>query len=117
MTVQHHISDELLLAYAAGNLSEGWSLAVATHLALCPQCRRKLAKAEAVGGAMLETLEAATVEPSALDAVMTRIDTEPLPEATRSAPAKTEGDLTFPEPLRSYLGGGRRSRLEMAGRR
>ena len=39
MTTRHHIADDLLLSYAAGSLAEGWSLAVATHLALCAECR------------------------------------------------------------------------------
>jgi putative transcriptional regulator len=34
VTPRHHIGDDLLLSYAAGSLSEGWSLAVATHLAM-----------------------------------------------------------------------------------
>lgn len=105
MTVRHHLSDELLLAYAAGNLSEGWSLAVATHLALCPQCRVRLAKAEAVGGAMLETLEEAPVESSSLDVVMARIAAAPATATRREE--SDDGNLLFPEPLRSYLGGGR----------
>ena len=49
--ITHHISDALLLEYAAGTLEEGWSLAVATHLALCPDCRKRLALMEAAGGA------------------------------------------------------------------
>ena len=32
LTVLHHLSDELLMSYAAGTLSEGWSIGVATHL-------------------------------------------------------------------------------------
>jgi anti-sigma factor ChrR (cupin superfamily) len=45
MKINHHLSDELLLEYAAGNLTEGWSLVVATHMALCVRpaagvCRR-----------------------------------------------------------------------------
>ena len=43
-----HLSDALLLDYAAGSLTEGWSLAVATHLALCPACRSRALAAEAV---------------------------------------------------------------------
>ena len=50
MTIHHHLNDDLLLDYAAGTLSEGWSLAVACHLAMCPQCRDQLALAEATGG-------------------------------------------------------------------
>ena len=58
MTPRHHIGDDLLLSYAAGSLAEGWSLAVATHLAMCPVCRERLALAEAAGGQLLETLDA-----------------------------------------------------------
>ncbi|MFN7104109.1 MAG: transcriptional regulator, partial [Pseudorhizobium sp.] len=64
MSVRHHISDELLLDYAAGNLSEGWSLAVATHLALCPTCRRQLEAMEGAAGALLDKI---SIEPAAAD--------------------------------------------------
>ena len=105
MTVHHHISDELLVSYASGSLSEGWSLAVATHLALCPECRRRLSHAEAIGGAMIEQLEPVAVEASSLDNVLSRItEAPPVAPATRSAP-KADGDLLYPEPLRSYLNG------------
>jgi len=108
MTVKHHLSDELLLSYASGNLSEGWSLAVATHLALCPECRKRLAAAEAVGGALFEAIDPVAVEADALDNVMDRIAL-PVAEAADIRSSKPEQatapeDLSFPEPLRSYLG-------------
>ena len=31
LNIAHHVGEDLLLAYAAGSLAEGWSLAVATH--------------------------------------------------------------------------------------
>ena len=52
--IQHHVSDDLLLEYAAGGLDEGSSLLVATHVALCTQCRRFVADAEVLGGMLLE---------------------------------------------------------------
>ena len=54
--IRHHINDDLMLDYAAGTLSEGWSLAVACHLAMCPECRKQLELAEAAGGALMEEL-------------------------------------------------------------
>lgn len=39
MTIRFHISDDLLLSYASGNMDEASSLLVASHLALCPHCR------------------------------------------------------------------------------
>ena len=35
MNINHHVSDVLLTRYATGGLGEAWSLAVATHAALC----------------------------------------------------------------------------------
>jgi putative transcriptional regulator len=107
MNVRHHISDELLGSYAAGTLSEGWSLAVATHLALCPECRRKVAAAEAVGGALLADSPMEDVGAAALEDVFARIDRAGAEPARPLAPPAGEAELLFPEPLRSYLGGGR----------
>lgn len=108
MTIRHHLSDDLLISYAAGSLAEGWSLAVATHLALCPACRRRLALAEDIGGALLETVEAeALSEADAAWGDMRRriAQSSPAPVAApRAAPAPRRDD-GLPEPLRSYLGG------------
>lgn len=99
MTPRHHIGDDLLVSYAAGNLAEGWSLAVATHLALCPECRDRLAVAEAAGGQLVETLG---LEPLASDswaAVRSRLGTPPA--IARSVPETA----VLPKPLRDYVGG------------
>lgn len=107
MSVRHHISDELLLDYAAGSLSEGWSLAVATHLALCPTCRRQLEAMEGAAGALLDKV---SVEPAADDdswqRMRARLDTESLSQP-QSKPEVRKADrpaAAIPEPLRSYLG-------------
>jgi len=107
MKIEHHLSEELILDYATGALGEGWSVPVATHLALCPACRQRVSAAEAVGGGLLETLSPAAVSSGTLDAVMARLDTE----ETAGAPAQTavaheQGKKPIlPEPLRSYAGG------------
>ena len=56
MNINHHVSDVLLTRYAAGGLGEAWSLAVATHAALCPLCRDAIAGAESVGGALIDDI-------------------------------------------------------------
>lgn len=97
---RHHIADDLLLGYAAGSLAEGWSLAVATHLSLCAECRFRLAMAEAAGGQLLETLN---VEPEAGSwaAVRARLSTP------AAAPTTGPGSAAavLPKPLRDYVGG------------
>lgn len=102
MTIRHHINDDLLLAYASGNLAEGWSLAVACHLAMCPECRRNLATAEAAAGALLEELPPEVGPDDSWERLKARLLTEPQEAA---APVKRPAKATLPEPLRSYLGG------------
>ena len=53
MQITHHLSEELLLDYSSGALSEAWSIAVAAHLSKCPRCRASHAKLEEIGGSLL----------------------------------------------------------------
>ena len=106
MTTHHHISDDLLIGYAAGSLSEGWSLVVATHLALCPASRHRVELATEIGGVMLESIDTVSVAEDSLERVMTRIASD-----APSGPEKDVVDIAsgrtpvIPEPLRSYVGG------------
>lgn len=101
MTIRHHLNDDLLIAYASGNLSEGWSLAVATHLAMCSTCRQSLAVAEAAGGALLEEIEPVGGDQGSWEALKARLEREPTPPVQ---PKVQPASAVIPEPLRSYLG-------------
>lgn len=101
MSIRHHVSDELLLDYAAGHLAEGWSLAIATHLAMCPVCRDRLAMVEAVAGALIDTVEPVDGPADSWAQLQSRLagkDVAPV----RAMPRKQPGEL--PEPLHSYVG-------------
>lgn len=102
MTIRHHLNDDLLLDYASGRLSEGWSLAVACHLAMCPECRDRLAIAEAAAGAFREELEPVEGPPGSWERLKGQLAGMPQDGAKpKRHPARAE----LPEPLRSYLGG------------
>lgn len=107
--VQHHISDELLLDYSTGNLAEGWSIAVATHLALCPSCRNRLSFMEHTGGQLLEATEVKTEEQSETDswsAMKAKLQAKGTSRISTEKPVAAPIDIpVLPEPLRSYLGG------------
>ena len=108
MTARHHPSEDLLLAYAAGSLDEPRSLLVATHLALCPHCRAVVSKAEAIGGTLLDTADAAPMSAGALQSVLARLDDDQDAGAGRPirVSAKPEAASSrIPEPLRGYLEG------------
>ncbi|MDF1631110.1 ChrR family anti-sigma-E factor [Mycoplana sp. MJR14] len=110
MTIRHHVSDELLLAYAAGTLEEGWRLAVATHLALCPDCRKRLSVMEDAGGQLLEDITPELAMSTSFEHLRQRILHEgapvrPAPAGVRPTASDHVASPVLPEPLRSYVGG------------
>ncbi len=105
MRVNHKVSDELLLDYASGSLGESWSLAVSTHLALCPESRQRLEALEMTGGALLSDI---TSVDEVSDDQWQKIRKLLKADATTvSSPpaAQTYDSAVLPEPLRSYAGG------------
>jgi len=102
--ITHHLSDKLLMAYSAGTLPEAFNLAVATHIAMCDECRARLASYDALGGAVLESVADDTTAMSgkSLAATLSRIKAQEPSERPRARPSKIS---TLPEPLRSYVGG------------
>ncbi|HUA52080.1 MAG TPA: ChrR family anti-sigma-E factor [Candidatus Sulfotelmatobacter sp.] len=104
----HHPSEALLLDYAAGDLREPTGLVVATHLALCPECRRHVRLLEAVGGALLETLpvEDLPAEASARDAAALLAHAAASDGGAAGPPPRFDAETCrlVPEPLRSHLG-------------
>ena len=56
LKVKHHLSDQLLMAYAAGSLPEAFNLIVATHIQMCDQCRAASEAYDAVGGVLLASV-------------------------------------------------------------
>lgn len=55
MKITHHLDDATLLAFAAGTIGEAHGILVASHMAMCAECRAALHKAEALGGGILDT--------------------------------------------------------------
>ena len=110
MMPTHHPGDDLLIGYAAGSLEEPVALVVATHLALCPRCRKEVERLEALGGVLLEEQEALSLGESSLAQVLSRLDeAADAPEPSRPLPTTpnfSAPDPCVPAPLRDYLGAG-----------
>ena len=85
MTITHHASDALLLAYAAGHLSPAPALVIASHLAMSRQSEMRLADFERLGGALLDEQPMADVAPDLFGKMLARLD-EPLPEERIAVP-------------------------------
>ena len=96
---RHSIPDDLLIGYAAGALPQAFDLVVASHVSLCDDARARLATYEAVGGAVIDDLDAVEVAEDSLDRTMAKIAGMP--------PAETKPFVhgVFPAPLREAVGG------------
>ncbi len=90
----------MLMAYAAGQLPEAFSLAVATHLSLCDTCRAAAESYDAVGGALLDGTEVVPVSDDLLARTMAGLDSAPADAPVSAAPS----DDVLPSPLLGYVG-------------
>ncbi len=90
MSPRHHPSQALLMDLAAGTLEPGQRLVVGVHVGACEACRREVALAEAVGGALLEDLDPAPMAPDALALALARIERPEAP-APAAPPRRAEG--------------------------
>ncbi|QCO56107.1 transcriptional regulator [Pseudorhodobacter turbinis] len=99
MTIRHHITDQLLMGYSAGQLPEAFNLVVAVHLSLCDECRARLGAFDAIGGALMGECDSVAMMDSSLTATLDR-----LTQATPT-PRPRKGCKVFPAPLVDYVGG------------
>ncbi|MEX0695022.1 MAG: ChrR family anti-sigma-E factor [Rhodospirillales bacterium] len=107
MTIQHHPSDELLLDYASGALGEAWSLAVATHLSLCPACRSAMAEMETIGAGLLDAATPVPLSNDALEMIMQRLESDDVNTQQPAQPVRAQPSGSgLPQPLSNYAENG-----------
>ena len=100
--IKHHLTEPLLIGYAAGTLPEAFNLVVATHITMCDDCRAALAEYAAVGGEVMLDVEPVKVAEDALTATMAMIEAGTGAQAP--APVRQQ-DSIFPGPLQDYISG------------
>ena len=99
--IKHHLSEDLLMKYSNGTLCEAFSLAVATHISMCDDCRAALESYEAMGGALLDVSDPEEMGVDSFESVMALIENQPV-QITQSA-ERVESDV--PSALSDYIGG------------
>ena len=98
-TIQHHLTDALLMAYSAGTLPEAFNLTIAAHVTMCDTCRARLGAFDSVGGALLAGQDSAPMAAGSLQACLAAA------KADRAAPAAPRRRSVLPAPLIDYIGG------------
>jgi putative transcriptional regulator len=103
MNVEHHPTDEILAAFAAGILDHGQHIAVATHLVKCRRCRDFVGSIEQVGGEVLTKLPPAAMSNHALDETEARLNEFAPPRIAQMAPVLPVTEIPgLPEFVRLY---------------
>ena len=97
--ITHHIPDELLIAYAAGNLTKAFSLVVAAHVSMCDECRARLGAHEALGGALLDDMPVTEVSSDLKGRLFDALD-DPV-----ALEQRYDRSGIFPAPVMEALGG------------
>ncbi|KQI73846.1 transcriptional regulator [Loktanella sp. 5RATIMAR09] len=100
--IKHHLTEPLLMGYAAGTLPEAFNLVVATHISMCDDCRAALAGYEAVGGEVMMDTAPVDVAEDALAATLALIESGKF--ADKPARVRTKNSV-FPGPLQDYVDG------------
>ena len=98
----HMIQDEWLLSYAAGSLTPGRSLMIASHMSYHDQVRARVADAEAIGGALLESATPASLDDALLENLLSRLDEASPPAPLPDVPVKN--GTIFPSALTEHIG-------------
>ncbi|MEO0356916.1 MAG: ChrR family anti-sigma-E factor [Pseudomonadota bacterium] len=103
--IKHHLTEELLIGYAAGTLPEAFSLVVATHLSMCDACRAAANAHEEVGGALLDRDTHVAMSDGALQATLQLIQNTPRDPKDAIKAKIVHPSGVFPTPLQDYVGG------------
>ena len=98
-----HPQEEVLADFSAGNLAETKAILVATHLTLCPTCRKICEDYDAIGGSLLAISSDSDVGTEVREALFQRLD-----EVEERVPVAEKDESTMaliPAPLRDKLNG------------
>ena len=101
--IKHHLTQSVLMGYAAGSLPEAFNLMVAAHVSLCDTCRAEVESYDAVGGELFAQApqDDVALSPGSFAATMALI-AGGVPDAPE--PARMQGSI-LPGPLQDYIGG------------
>ena len=105
--INHHLSSEILISYAAGNTSPSESLIVASHLSYCSKCRKELEFYEKIGGELLEDAGSVDINTTSIDNVLAKIDIDESREKVVEPPIINSIFKNIPSVLSKYLPEGR----------
>lgn len=107
MKIAHHPGPESLMSCSAGSMPEAFAAVMASHISVCPECRKELALMEDIGVALFKSIKPASVTREAPLAVARRAEADVIDQpghhhATEGFQQPTAGGV--PAPLVPMVG-------------
>jgi putative transcriptional regulator len=99
-TINHHLDDATILAFAAGTLPEAHAFVAATHAAYCSHCRDAVRTAERVGGSLMMEEASSAVTDNCRAATLASLDAV----AAAARPVAVQNQSGVPAVLCNLLG-------------
>ena len=106
MKPKHHPDPSTIVAYAAGSVTESFSLLIAAHIESCVQCRGEVARAETLGADLLQELPPIAMTDSGLPQLWKSIDKISRSEQAEPAEQKKIDANGLPGVLSPFFPGG-----------
>ncbi|UZE97764.1 ChrR family anti-sigma-E factor [Alkalimarinus alittae] len=100
----YHPSDELLMQFSAGQMSNALGILVACHLEKCPECCQRIRVYEQLGGEIMQESPPVEVSSNVLTQLLSQLD-EPEHEATKTGQKTQVIDPRIPKPLSRFVPG------------
>lgn len=100
-TISHHIPDAIMAAYVSGNLPNAFGMVVAAQISMSDTVRASYHAHQAVGGAVLETQDAAELTQGFRACVMDMLDDGPM----EAEPSPIGPSGIYPAPVMAALNG------------
>lgn len=99
--VNYHPADELLMRYAAGQLSDALGVMLSCHIEACPKCAAKVKAYEALGGDLLKQCEAEPPSENLLEEILMKLSSND--EEIQEEVVESKELLSIPRPLRRFV--------------
>lgn len=98
MTITHHPEFESLMSCSAGSMPEAFAAVMASHIEVCPTCRKELALMQTIGSAIFESVVPVPMAQQVPGAVLGAAEAG----SDRNVPIEIHGDV--PRPIAGAVG-------------
>ncbi len=106
MTIMHHLDESTIVSFAAGSLPAAFAIVASGHIDHCACCRDKVARAQRLGGAILDSVEPVALSQGAANNLLERLEADDrklkASKTSVQASAGADGDV-IPAAVRRLL--------------